>query len=127
MDSEEDGRLLAESLFDEDAYVSTLAVEKTVHEVTVRAGTVGGQKLPTAFFGRFTCTDSVLKLILSDEYSADGVFMNASDNVLELFASDERSLNLRFINTTLAFFFIVPYYSSSDKLVTLRKETIQKE
>ncbi|MDH3266741.1 MAG: hypothetical protein OEM25_07235 [Gammaproteobacteria bacterium] len=48
--------------------------------------------------------------------------MNASDRVLELFHSHDSSLNLRFINTTLAFFFIIPYYSSSDELVTLPKQ-----
>lgn len=120
--SVEDGRVLAESLFDEDDVVSAIAIEKTANQIAVRANTVNRQTPLTAFFNRFTCNDSVLKLILSDQYSADGVFMNASARVLELFVSYDSSLNLRFTNTTLAFFFIIPYYSSSDKLVTLQKQ-----
>ena len=120
VDSEEEGRVLAESLFDEDEVVSALAIEKTANEIAFHANTVSGQELPTAFFSRFSCNDSILKLILSDQYSGDGVFMNASDQVLELFVSDEGSLSLRFISTTLAFFFIIPYYGSSDQLITLQ-------
>ena len=122
VDSEEDGRMLAESLFGEEEVVSTLTIEKTNNQLVVRASTENGQTLPTAFFNRLSCNDSVLKLVLSDQYSSDGVFMNASDQVLELFVSEEASLNLRFISTTLAFFFVIPYYSSSDELITLKKQ-----
>lgn len=127
VDSSEDGRILAEYLFHEDEVVSVLAIKRTAKQISVSGKTVNGQALPRQFFSRLSCHNSVLKVILSDQYSANGVYMEASDRVLELFVSDESSLNLRFINTTLAFFFIIPYYSSGDQLVTLRKQPTELE
>ncbi len=123
VDSTEDGRTLAQSLFDEEEPVSGLTVEKTANQIAVHANTVNGQLLSTKSLNRFSCTGSVLKLILRDQYSANGVYMEASDLVVELFVPDENSLNLRLVNTTLAFFFIIPYYSSSDALITLRRQS----
>lgn len=125
--SQDAGRALAESLFGEDEVVSALAIKKTAGNLTVDALTSNGRNLPTANFNRVSCTDSVLKVILRDAYSANGVLMNASDRALELFAPDEGSVNLRFIDSTLAFFFIVPYYSSSDDLITLQRQPADAE
>jgi hypothetical protein len=114
--------MLADSLFDIDEVVAALTIEKTPYQITLRASTTDGQTLPS-MSRRYTCIDSVLEMLVREEHSAgNGVVMTISSRVLEAFVSDERSLNLRFTDTNFAFFYLFPYYGSSNRLVMLQKQ-----
>lgn len=116
-----DGEELAESLLKEEAALAALTVLKGDIEVTFQGAVDGESEPPAAHFVRFTCADSILRLVLDDSYSGNGLAMAASDRVAELFVTHDAALNVRLISTTLAFFFIIPYYGSNDRLIVLER------
>lgn len=119
--SDEDGRSIGKLLLDTDDTVSDIEVTKTEMSLTVHTSISTGRTPMTRTFNRITCADSVLRAILIDEHDSNGLILSASDRVLELFVSDDDTLNLRFIDTTLSFVFIVPYYRSRDALISLQR------
>ena len=123
LESEEDSRVLAESLFGDSDVLGALEIEKSATEVAFRASDITGQALPVVSLPRYSCTDSVLRVILNSEGSGNGLFMETTDNVLDLYSTDESTLELRFINTRMALMFLIPYYKSEDELVTLKRTT----
>ena len=120
--SAEDGKLLAESLFDADAVISSLRIEKNDSVVSFHGLSTDGPALPAVHFVRTACKDSILRVVLDDRQSADAIFMAATDRVADLFSTVDRTLSIRFASTTIAFFYIIPYYGSSDRLVTLERD-----
>jgi len=120
--SVDDGRLLAKYLFDDDDIIVSLTIEKGDYELAFGGTANDGRELPKVFFVRTSCANSILRFVLNDGYSAGGMVMEASDRVADIFGTDESTIDIRFINTTMAFFFVIPYYGSSDQLVRLQRQ-----
>ena len=124
VESAGDGDVLARLLFSIDEAIANIEIQRAGSGVSFRGETAAGQEVE-AFGSRSSCADSILRAVLVDEMSGSGIGMSASDRILEMYSSEEGSLNLRFIDTTIAFLLVIPYYSSGDELVVLRevKET----
>lgn len=117
--SEDDGRKLANRVFEQDQPLVTLEVDKGSSQVVLRGTTASEAVLEKDVSGRFSCGKSVLTLILVDEVSGDSVVLQTESMKLELFALDADELTLRFIDTQLTFLFLLPVYDESDEAFVL--------
>lgn len=121
VESDSDGELLAGAIFETDEPVSTMEIERSATQVSIRGKTRAGQTLTRNIPERFSCRNSVLTLVLQDEGSGGGMGVRASDTKLELFSENEGFLNFRFIDTAFTMLLIIPYYESDDEEIVLRR------
>lgn len=121
VESDSDGALLADAIFETDEPVSVIEIEKTAAQVSIRGNSATGQVFTRDIPERFSCRNSVLTLVLKDEGGGGGMGVRASDKKLELFSEDADSLNFRFIDTAFTMLLIVPYYQSDDEQIVLRR------
>ena len=119
--SAEDGKTIALSLFDEETEITELVVTKTELNVAIEASDADAREYGPVFYSRYDCGDSVLKMIVFDEATTGGIGMDTSNRVMEMFVTDSGLLNIRFVDTTMGFVYILPYYASSDDLYTLER------
>jgi hypothetical protein len=115
------GERIYKHLFEDESEIEVVLFEVTDSSVEIsgiRNQQVVYQKTLSRF--RSSCSGSVLTLITKDEYSSDGLVMTASDQKIEFFFPGKDILRIRLIDTGLAFFFIIPFYSSTDDVLDLK-------
>ena len=119
-----DGERLASLFYGEETAIGAISILKDESKIEVNATSADGAAMPTLFFSRYTCTDSVVRIVVNDDASSgSGAFMSTSSDAVELFALDESTLNLRIVSTVFAFLYIVPYFNSHDASVTVVRKT----
>ena len=114
--------LIDQYILKSDVVTETIDIEMGIDDVSfssIKNGKVAFEKYFTR--ERSICKNSVFTIVISDEYGTGGVVTQAEGIKLEMFAYDDDSLTIRIIEEEFTMLFLVPLYSSKDKLLTLQR------
>jgi hypothetical protein len=121
-ESSSPGNDVRKYIFDTDQEISLIEIEIKDLSVSI-SGRIDSQKIVKRNFSTrgSTCTDSVLKLVVEDDYTANGVAANYTGRKLQLFSVSDQTVSLRLVSSNFMLFYIVPFYYSADSILTLTR------